>query len=227
MHEQKFNIMIRIKELCKKSGITQAELAKKLDISASALAQSIAGNPSLDRIEAIADALNVSIGELFPDSKSKLTALALYGSKSYKAESVEELRKITDLITIKHINENRMYYRINKPFGIIFDAEKKKGAVFNREYQLLGESKGTDSIYTMELEELSLFGLTEDQLNDLFEHHRPERGRHVGFFYSDSTNPFTERDTVEDQLLMLADYNFRMYKLYNYLSIIHSWYCIY
>lgn len=227
MHEQKFNIMIRIKELCKKNGITQAELAKKMGISASALAQSILGNPSLDRIEAIAEALNVSVGELFPDSKSKLTALALYGSKSYKAETVEELRKITDLITIKHINENRMYYRINKPYGIIFDAEKKKGAVFNREYQLLGESKGTDSIYTMELEELSLFGLTEDQLNDLFEHHRPERGRHVGFFYSDSTNPFTERDTVEDQLLMLEDYNFRMYKLYQHLSYPNNWYSIY
>nr|WP_320038509.1 helix-turn-helix transcriptional regulator [uncultured Bacteroides sp.] len=219
--------MIRIKELCKKSGITQAELAKKLDISASALAQSIAGNPSLDRIEAIAEALNVSVGELFPDSKSKLTALALYGSKSYKAETVEELRKITDLITIKHINENRMYYRINKPYGIVYDLENSKGELFNREYQLLGETKGTDSIYTMELDNMNLSWLSEDQLTDLFEHHRPERGRHVGFFYSDATNPFTEKEKVEDQLMMLEDYNYRMYKLYHYTSYPNNWYSIY
>jgi len=219
--------MLRIKELCKKNGITQAELAKKMDISASALAQSIAGNPSLDRIEAIAEALNVSIGELFPDSKSKLTALALYGSKSYKAESVEELRKITDLITIKHINENRMYYRINKPYGMIFDIERKKAKLFNREYQLIGETKGIDSVYTMELDEMSFYGLTEDQMNDMFENHRPERGRHIGFFYSDSTNPFRECETVEIQLLMLEDYNFRMYKLYQYLGYPNNWYSIY
>jgi Helix-turn-helix. len=218
--------MLRIKELCKKNGITQAELAQKMEISASALAQSIAGNPSLDRIEAIAEALNVSIGELFPDSKSKLTALALYGSKSYKAESVEELHKITDLITIKHINENRMYYRINKPYGMIFDLERKKAELFNREYQLLGETKGTDSVFTMELEDMSYFGLTEDQMNDMFEKHRLERGRHIGFFYSDATNPFREYETVEIQLLMLQDYNFRMYKLYQYLSCPNNWYSI-
>jgi len=219
--------MLRIKELCKKNGITQAELAKKMDISASALAQSIAGNPSLDRIEAIAEALNVSIGELFPDSKSKLTALALYGSKSYKAESVEELRKITDLITIKHINENRMYYRINKPYGMIFDIERKKAKLFNREYQLLGETKGTDSVFTMELEDMSYFGLTEDQMNEMFEKHRLERGRYIGFFYSDATNPFKEHEIMEEQLLMLEHYNFRMYKLYQHLSYPNNWYSIY
>lgn len=227
MHEQKFNIMLRVKELCKKKGITQAELAGKMGISASALAQSILGNPSLDRLESIANALNVSAGELFPDNKSKLTALALYGSKSYKAESVEELHKITDLITIKHINENEKDYRVNKPYGMVFDIENNKAELFNRQYQLLGETKGTESVYTMELRDVTLHGLTEEKLNDIFESHRPERGTNIGFLYSDATNPFREKDTVEEQLQWLELYNHRLYKLSLYIDVPPThWYSI-
>ena len=220
--------MLRIKELCKKKGITQAELAREMGISASALAQSIAGNPSLDRLESIADALNVSVGELFPDNKSKLTALALYGSKSYKAESVDELRKITDLITIKHINENRMYYRINKPYGMVFDIENNKAELFNREYQLIGETKGTDSVYTMELKDANLRRLTEEGLDDLFENHRPNKGTNIGFFYSDATSPFLERKTVEEQLQLFEIYNYRMFKLSQHVLLPQrNWYSIF
>ena len=219
MHEQKFNIMLRVKELCKKRYITQAELAGKMGISASALAQSISGNPSLDRLESIAKALNVSVGELFPDNKSKLTALALYGNKSYKAESVEELHKITDVITIKHINENAKEYRINKPYGMVFDIENNKAELFNREYQLLGETEGTESVYTMELRNVTLHGLTEEKLNDIFESHRPERGTNIGFLYSGSSNPFREKDTVEEQLQWLEIYNYRLHKLSLYIDI--------
>ncbi len=213
LHEQKFNIMLRIKEQCKKKGITQAELAKKMKISASALAQSMQGNPTLDRLEAIAEALNISVGELFPEYHSELNVIALHGTKHYKAESLDELYKITKQITLKQVNENRMDYRINLPYGMIFDLENNKAELFNREYQLLGETKGTDSVFTMELRDMQLDRLSEDILYNLFESRRFDKGRHIGFFYSDKSNPFCERETASHQLNLLEYYNSAMYIL--------------
>ncbi len=220
--------MLRIKELCKKNYITQAELAKKMGISASALAQSILGNPSLDRLESIANALNVPIGDLFQDDRTKLTVLAYYGNNSYKADSVEELHKITDLITIKQINENPKDFRVNKPYGMVFDIENNKAELFNREYQLLGETEGTQSVYTMQLKKAHLLGLTEDKQKDLFEKFSPEKGKNIGFFYSDATNPFTKKESVEVQLQLLEIYNYRLFNLSLYIDLapLH-WYNIY
>lgn len=62
--------MLRVKEICKQKGISQAELAKKMKVSASALNQSIVGNPSLDKLKEIANALGVSISELVGDESS-------------------------------------------------------------------------------------------------------------------------------------------------------------
>ncbi|WP_321423785.1 helix-turn-helix transcriptional regulator [uncultured Bacteroides sp.] len=220
--------MLRIKELCKKKYITQAELAGKMGISASALAQSISGNPSLDRLESIAKALNVSVGELFQEEKTKLTALAYYGNKSYKADSVEELHKITDLITIKQINENEKEFLINKPYAMVFDIKNNKAELFNRKYQLLGETEGTQSVFTIERRDAHLHGLTEEKLNDLFENIHTEGDLCLGRLYSNVTSPFTKKDTVEEQLQWLELYNYRLYNLSLYIELpLQHWYSIY
>ena len=65
-----FRHMLRVKEICRQRGISQAELAKEMGVSASALNQSIVGNPSLDKLKEIAKALEVSISELVGDDIS-------------------------------------------------------------------------------------------------------------------------------------------------------------
>jgi len=67
--------MLRVKEICKQKGISQAELAKKMGVSASALNQSIVGNPSLDKLKDIANALEVTISELVGDQKEEENAI--------------------------------------------------------------------------------------------------------------------------------------------------------
>lgn len=67
--------MLRVKEICKQKGISQAELAKKIGVSASALNQSIVGNPSLDKLKDIANALDVSLSELVGDDVSDNTII--------------------------------------------------------------------------------------------------------------------------------------------------------
>ncbi len=58
--------MLRIKDLCKEKGITMQVLAeKRLGITNQALYASINGNPTLERLQQIAKALDVEVTELF------------------------------------------------------------------------------------------------------------------------------------------------------------------
>ncbi len=59
---------MRVKELLKQKGMTAKELAAKLNISDAALSLSLSGNPTLERLQEIATALDVSVGELFEPS---------------------------------------------------------------------------------------------------------------------------------------------------------------
>ncbi len=59
---------LRVKEILKAKGITQKKLAEKLDISVVALSRIINGNPTLETLKKIADALGVEVKELFANS---------------------------------------------------------------------------------------------------------------------------------------------------------------
>lgn len=63
----------RVKDLCAVKGCTLAELANKMGVSASSLSQIISGNPTLSKIQAIADALDVEVSELFVPKKNVIT----------------------------------------------------------------------------------------------------------------------------------------------------------
>lgn len=57
--------MLQLKDLLRRKGMTAKELAVKIGISEGALSKSLSGNPTLERIEQIANALGVSVPELF------------------------------------------------------------------------------------------------------------------------------------------------------------------
>lgn len=60
------NTELRIKELCKEQGITQAQLANKLGIQAVSFSQAVSRNKfNMDRLSEIADILGVEIPDLF------------------------------------------------------------------------------------------------------------------------------------------------------------------
>jgi len=59
---------LRIKDLCKERGMTQAQLAKKIGIQPVSFSQAIARNNfDMNYLKRIAEALNVSVPELFGD----------------------------------------------------------------------------------------------------------------------------------------------------------------
>lgn len=56
---------LRIKELLKEKGMMHKELAEKLRVTDIALRASLKGNPTISTLEKVADALGVSVPELF------------------------------------------------------------------------------------------------------------------------------------------------------------------
>lgn len=56
---------LRIKDVIKEKGTSVQDLADKMGISRVGLSQHINGNPSVEVLERIANALNVSIPDLF------------------------------------------------------------------------------------------------------------------------------------------------------------------
>lgn len=67
------NTMLRIQEICKEKGITMQILAKKMGITYQALYASVAGNPTIGRLEEIAKALNVEVVDLFEKKSCSFT----------------------------------------------------------------------------------------------------------------------------------------------------------
>lgn len=62
--------MLRIKEILKSKNITQTELAEKLGITQVALSKTLNGNPTVETLQKIADALGVHVSDLFtPDDE--------------------------------------------------------------------------------------------------------------------------------------------------------------
>lgn len=56
---------LRIKEICKEKSITMKEIAERIGINPITLTQSLNGNPTLSRLQEVADILGVDVSELF------------------------------------------------------------------------------------------------------------------------------------------------------------------
>ena len=83
---------LRIKELCKEKHITMAQIADKIGITPITLSQSINGNPTLSRLQEVADVLKVDIGELFDTSvKDSIYGCLWVNGKPVIVNNKEEL----------------------------------------------------------------------------------------------------------------------------------------
>lgn len=65
--------MLQVQRICKEKGLTMQEVASRLGITYQSLYDSIKGNPTLKRLQDIANALNVEVSELFESSKYQIT----------------------------------------------------------------------------------------------------------------------------------------------------------
>lgn len=72
---------LRIKEILKEKGQTQKDLAQKMGVAEISLSRSINGNPNLETLQKIADALEVEISELFTAKETDVITCPKCGSK--------------------------------------------------------------------------------------------------------------------------------------------------
>ena len=94
---------IRLKEVCKAKGVTLSHIADKLEISRETLSRSINGNISLNRLNEIAEILEVQVTELI--SVSQVFGLIDYNGKIHRIQSVQDLEKLLEEVRGKAIKE--------------------------------------------------------------------------------------------------------------------------
>lgn len=63
-------MQLRVKDILRERGLSQRDLAGKMGVAEISLSRSINGNPNMDTLIKIAEALGVEMGELF-SAKSK------------------------------------------------------------------------------------------------------------------------------------------------------------
>ena len=81
-----------VKFYCEERDMSKAELAEKIGIKPASLARALHGNPQLDTIIKIADALEVPVANLFRESR-RVDGIAYIGNELIRFNSIEELEK--------------------------------------------------------------------------------------------------------------------------------------
>lgn len=103
---------LRIKELCKAKGLTIADIADRIGMDASNLHSSLKGNPSLKRLQQVAEALNVSVGDLFEVREPEIcTGILNINGATYKVA-----RATSDTLQVPHYTNYTEFREIIRYF---------------------------------------------------------------------------------------------------------------
>lgn len=129
---------LRIKELCRQRGIRMTDIAKAIGVDYSNLLTSLKGNPTLQRLSDVADALGVPITELFEkgDSPSSDRSVEANGDILPAYDSVRELCGELERFVRENVNHLRME---SSMWGIIGGDEAFSLSAICEAYQQDGE----------------------------------------------------------------------------------------
>ena len=87
---------LRIKDICREQGIMLKDLAKQLGLTEVGLSKSINGNPTIGRLEEIANALGVPVTELFDKSSDEVVGAVRIGQDTHVINSKDDIKKLAD-----------------------------------------------------------------------------------------------------------------------------------
>nr|DAL53812.1 MAG TPA_asm: helix-turn-helix domain protein [Caudoviricetes sp.] len=90
---------LRIKELIKEKGLSINEVAETMGISRVGLSQHINGNPSVEVLERIANAIGCNMSELFTKTKEgEIIGIVRYNNRPYEINSIEDIELMLEEI---------------------------------------------------------------------------------------------------------------------------------
>jgi len=86
---------LRVKEICKEQGITLQTLAERLKVHRVNLSASINGNPTLEKMTKIANALGVTVNDLLPEQQGKtIKGYIEIDNQIAKIQNINDLKRI-------------------------------------------------------------------------------------------------------------------------------------
>lgn len=93
---------MRIKEVLSEQGVSQVELASRLNVGVVSIKKTIVGNPTVKTLERMAEALNVPVWHFFInpaeinkcDENDDFVAIIRFRGKYYHADTIDELEKM-------------------------------------------------------------------------------------------------------------------------------------
>ena len=89
---------LRIKEICKHKGITLGQIARELGISNVNLSNSLNGNPTLARLQEVADVLDTDVADLFERSaRPRISGHVEIDGIIYKVTCADDLKQALHL----------------------------------------------------------------------------------------------------------------------------------
>ena len=87
---------LRITEHCKMQGITLQELADKMGVARSTANTLSKGNPTIETLSKIADALGVEVTDLFEKSSDEVIGVVRIGDSTHVINSKEDIKKLAE-----------------------------------------------------------------------------------------------------------------------------------
>lgn len=87
---------LRIKEIIKEKGTTIQNIADAIGINRVTLSNSINGNPTLETLSKIADALEVEITDLFEKSSNEVVGAIRIGDDTHVINSKDDIKKLAE-----------------------------------------------------------------------------------------------------------------------------------
>lgn len=87
-----------IDSILKEKRMSKTDLANKLDVPRQSIYSYLNGNVSLEKLVNIADALEVSIWQLFPGSGNTLNGFVEFNKTIHRIQNKEDLEKLLALV---------------------------------------------------------------------------------------------------------------------------------
>ena len=93
---------LRIKEIARAKGITMNEIAEKMGINPVNLSSSLNCNPTLNRLQEVADILGVDVSDLFSKEKqTDIYGFLEYNGKVYKIGNIDDFNNLFKMVNMK------------------------------------------------------------------------------------------------------------------------------
>ena len=97
---------LRVKDILKAKGMKMCDLAEKMGMNQSNLQKSLSGNPTLQTLMDIADALHVQIDELFPTSVTPAAkSMLVMGGRTFGVVEMDGIAQVPCYYDYAHLHD--------------------------------------------------------------------------------------------------------------------------